>query len=93
MTLNGIPWNPVLAAPGIVFAAPLPGTADEWRRILMEDYKINTTLRREKGQEISGACGQLVVDDKRMADIEDLCAGPPSNMLSGVLVGGGAGCG
>lgn len=67
MTINGIPWNPVLADPGIVFDAPPPGEVDEWKRILMQEFGINTTIRQEKGQEISAACGQLAVKD-----IEDL---------------------
>lgn len=40
-------------------------------RRMRHEYDIFATVRAEKGQEISGACGQLVVQKKTM-DIEDL---------------------
>ncbi|TXG57931.1 hypothetical protein EZV62_015760 [Acer yangbiense] len=51
-------------------------------KILEVTYNIQTTIRKEMGQDISGACGHLVVNlpDKRfikntspVTDIEDLC--------------------
>ncbi|KAI9181434.1 hypothetical protein LWI28_014996 [Acer negundo] len=82
VVVNLIPFNPI-------------GTLSEFRtsdeekvsifqKILRGTYNIRTTIRKEMGQDISGACGQLVVNlpDKRsdknkntspVTDIEDLC--------------------
>lgn len=90
MTLNLIPWNPVLASPGIVFSAPSDADVAAFRDITFLKYGVPTTIRQEKGQEISGACGQLVVKDA-LADIEDL-AGTVS-AVGGAGAEGGAGMG
>jgi adenine C2-methylase RlmN of 23S rRNA A2503 and tRNA A37 len=53
----------------------------KFQKVLRGTYNIRTTVRQEMGQDISGACGQLVVSlpDERsagdatlMSDIEDL---------------------
>jgi 23S rRNA (adenine(2503)-C(2))-methyltransferase len=58
---NLIPWNPIYS-PTISFEAPGPERTLEFQRILRQEYGVPTTIRREKGQDISGACGQLVVE-------------------------------
>lgn len=46
--------------------------------ILRRDFDLPCTVRQEKGQEIAGACGQLVVDRgscgpaRGVSDIEEL---------------------
>ncbi|CAG9464425.1 unnamed protein product [Pedinophyceae sp. YPF-701] len=81
--INLIPWNPVLADPGIVFEAPGVEHLERFQKILGGVYGVRTTIRVEKGQDISGACGQLVVADEAKGgggggggrDIEDLVRG------------------
>lgn len=53
--INLIPWNPV---EGMRFETP---TDEEIRRFTLELKKlnINYSIRRSKGRDISGACGQL----------------------------------
>lgn len=55
-----------------------------FQKILRESYNIRTTVRKQMGQDISGACGQLVVNipEKRsssdidlLTDIEDIRRG------------------
>lgn len=86
-TVNLIPWNPVLADEGIVFEAPGEEHSLAFRAVLSE-AGIRCTIRREKGQSMAAACGQLAITSQRprdadrapVADIEDLhrgrCAGP-----------------
>lgn len=51
-----------------------------FQRVLRERFGMHCTIRQEKGQEISGACGQLVVDYKSghvakgVADIEEVAS-------------------
>lgn len=68
------------------FAAPAEGATAEFHRILRWEYGVNCTVRAEKGQDISGACGQLVLEhggraaggggggcsSSKLADVEDL---------------------
>eukprot|EP01052_Picozoa_sp_SAG31_P002153 SAG31_NODE_73_length_27793_cov_26.900520_10_plen_76_part_00 len=35
-----------------------------FQEVVRLEYGINTTVRQEMGQDISGACGQLVIDSK-----------------------------
>lgn len=53
----------------------------KFQKILRGTYNIRTTVRKQMGEDISGACGQLVVNlpDKKslgnaepLTDIEDL---------------------
>ncbi len=53
--------NPVLAAEGIDYAAPPPGSVAAFQSTV-RGYGLSVTVRQEKGQDISGACGQLVID-------------------------------
>jgi len=57
--VNLIPWNPVYS-PDISFEAPGPERLDEFHRVV-RSHNIICTVRKEMGQEIEGACGQLVV--------------------------------
>lgn len=77
--INLIPFNPIGSSSDF-------GTSSEqkvaiFQKILRGTYEIRTTVRKQMGQDISGACGQLVVNmpNKRsgmnaapLADIEDL---------------------
>lgn len=77
--VNLIPFNPI-------GSLSCYRTSDEqkvvnFQRILRGTYNIRTTIRKQMGQDISGACGQLVVKrtDKKtscssdiLTDIEDL---------------------
>ena len=71
--LNIIPYNPT-AVP-YDYKPPLPETCAEFVRITREDYGLHTLYRQEMGQDISSACGQLVIESKKsscVADIEDV---------------------
>lgn len=78
--VNLIPFNPI----GNLSEFRTSGEekVSIFQKILRGTYNIRTTIRKEMGQDISGACGQLVVNlpDKRsvkdtspVTDIEDLC--------------------
>jgi 23S rRNA (adenine2503-C2)-methyltransferase len=54
--LNLIPYNPV---PGSEYQRPTPDKIKRFYEYLLNDRKVNVTLRREKGADIDGACGQL----------------------------------
>eukprot|EP00955_Chlamydomonas_euryale_P104013 365535-Chlamydomonas_euryale.AAC.49 len=60
--VNLIPWNPVHSPDGPKFAAPTDDAIAVFSRILKYQYGISCTVRAEKGQDISGACGQLVIE-------------------------------
>lgn len=63
VTVNLIPWNPVYS-PDIEFAAPGDARVNAFHSIMRKVYKVPCTIRKEKGQDISGACGQLVVEQR-----------------------------
>ena len=63
VVVNLIPWNPVFS-PGIEFAAPDPDRVRRFHSIVRGEYGLPCTVRQEKGQDISGACGQLVVEQR-----------------------------
>lgn len=73
--VNLIPFNPI----GNV--SPFDTSSEEkvcrFQKILRGVYDIRTTVRKQMGQDISGACGQLIVNtpNKKLGvlrDIEDL---------------------
>jgi sorting nexin-8 len=74
--LNVIPYNPT-AVP-FDYKPPLPATCSAFVKITRETYGIHTLFRQEMGQDISSACGQLVIDSQKqgcndsLGDIEDL---------------------
>ncbi|CAL5227047.1 g9945 [Coccomyxa viridis] len=85
MIVNLIPWNPVYS-PSMQLEAPGSERVADFQRIVREQYGIFCTVRQEMGQDISGACGQLVVEQtqggcgggalsQKQADIEELGKG------------------
>ena len=78
--VNLIPWNPTDAGADLGFRAPAKEAVKEFQRTLREGFGVFCTVRAEFGQEINGACGQLVLADRGVAqpspggvgDIEDL---------------------
>lgn len=80
VVVNLIPFNPIGSASQ--FRTSGDNKVSSFQKILRGSYNIRTTVRKQMGQDISGACGQLVVNlpDKISAkstppvtDIEDLC--------------------
>ena len=74
-----IPFNPIGSL------SPYKTSGEEkvyrFQKILRGVYDIRTTVRKQMGQDISGACGQLVVNlpnersrekENLLRDIEDL---------------------
>ena len=55
--VNLIPMNPV---PGVNLAAPDPTTADAFADVLRA-HRIDTFVRRRRGDDIAAACGQLAL--------------------------------
>ncbi len=71
VVINLIPWNPVYS-PGMPYSAPSVDAASRFRTIVKTEYGLPCTVRKEKGQDISGACGQLVIEaGMKQRDIED----------------------
>lgn len=79
VVVNLIPFNPIGSLSH--FSTSTNQKVARFQKILRDIYDIRTTVRKEMGQDISGACGQLVVNlpDKRsingatpLTDIEDL---------------------
>lgn len=76
--VNLIPFNPIGTLSQ--FKPTSEQKVSNFQKILRGTYNIRTTVRKQMGQDISGACGQLVVNipDKSLAraepltDIEDL---------------------
>lgn len=77
--VNLIPFNPIGTLTD--FGTSSDQKVNRFQAILRGTYNIRTTVRKQMGQDISGACGQLVVNqpDKRstkgaspLTDIEDL---------------------
>ncbi len=58
--VNLIPWNPV---PDLGFRAPEDSEIRAFENDLRK-LRVNYTIRRSKGQSISGACGQLATETK-----------------------------
>lgn len=79
VVINLIPFNPIGTLSH--FSTSKENKVVRFQKILREVYNIRTTVRKEMGQDISGACGQLVVNnipEQRftssdvVTDIEDL---------------------
>ena len=76
--LNLIPYNPTDV--GDDFTPPSDDRVKRFHEILIsKDYRIHTRVRKEMGQDIDGACGQLVVEGQKRKnpsqappEIEDL---------------------
>ncbi|VFQ78264.1 unnamed protein product [Cuscuta campestris] len=77
--VNLIPFNPIGSLSA--FQTSNDEKVTRFQKILRDTYGIRTTVRKQMGQDISGACGQLVVNLPNrqslahkdvLADIEDL---------------------
>lgn len=62
MLLAALQPSPASPRPACSFAAPEEGATAAFHSILRYQYGVNCTIRAEKGQDISGACGQLVLE-------------------------------
>ena len=85
MTLNLIPWNPIYSPESakMGFEAPAKWALDEFLGIVRgSEYSVFSTVRQEKGQDISGACGQLVIQTS--GDKLRPAAGPGSGCSKGM---------
>lgn len=74
-----IPFNPI--GTSSIYKTSSDQNVKKFQKIVRGIYNIRTTVRQEMGQDISGACGQLVVNlsEQRaiggaslLTDIEDL---------------------
>ncbi|KAL2925855.1 Dual-specificity RNA methyltransferase RlmN [Bienertia sinuspersici] len=72
VVVNLIPFNPVGIASQ--FKTSSAEKVKCFQKILREKYNIRTTVRKEMGQDINGACGQLVISEqsKMLAESSDL---------------------
>lgn len=90
VVINLIPYNPTEVE--ACFKPPSTESTNHFEKILQTEYKLLATVRRTMGQDISGACGQLVVNStkscdssspkkisSKVADIEDLYS-PKTNI-------------
>ncbi len=73
--LNLIPYNPTDTCED--FQPPSQDDIKQFNDILIDfPYNIHTRIRQEMGQDIAGACGQLVVkankNKKELVDVEDI---------------------
>jgi adenine C2-methylase RlmN of 23S rRNA A2503 and tRNA A37 len=71
-TVNLIPYNPT--GVGVAFSTSNQTTVNEFQMVLRKKFRINTTVRQQMGQDIDGACGQLVIagGGSAVRDIEDI---------------------
>ncbi|GAB2268137.1 hypothetical protein Dimus_003116 [Dionaea muscipula] len=76
VVVNLIPFNPIGNLSQ--FRTSSESKVTSFQNIVRGTYNIRTTIRKQMGQDISGACGQLVVNlpekcsTGHLADIEDL---------------------
>ena len=77
--VNVIPYNPTSVAES--FGRPEPARIAAFRKIL-EDAGIVVTQRKERGQQIAAACGQLVTEAARQRPVKN-----PLPMLAGAAHG------
>lgn len=69
--VNLIPFNPIGSLSS--YRTSDDEKVAKFQKILRETYNIRTTIRKQMGQDISGACGQLVIKlPDMLTDIEDL---------------------
>jgi hypothetical protein len=87
--VNLIPYNPTNASPE--YKAPKAERLHQFHQIMYKEYGIATTVRVTMGQDVDGACGQLVLNSKAkreqqqnatngVKDIEDVVSGNPSRV-------------
>lgn len=69
--VNLIPFNPIGSLS--CYSTSDDQKVIKFQKILRGTYNIRTTIRKQMGQDISGACGQLVIKKPDiLTDIEDL---------------------
>jgi 23S rRNA (adenine2503-C2)-methyltransferase len=56
--VNLIPYN---ANPGLGFAAPAPDRVEAFRDLLVQRH-VTAVVRKNRGQDIAAACGQLAAE-------------------------------
>lgn len=69
-------WNPVYQPDGPFFSAPEEGRVQQFQQVVRSQYGLHCTIRQEKGQDISGACGQLVIEHGVNSQQHTQCNGP-----------------
>ena len=75
-TANLIPYNPT--GVGAEYSTSSEEQVEAFQMLLRRSYRINTTVRQQMGQDIDGACGQLVLASAGgdqatgVVDIEDV---------------------
>jgi 23S rRNA (adenine2503-C2)-methyltransferase len=57
--INLIPYNPV---PGLPYAPPTEEESERFLARLQSTLRCSVTLRRPRGRDIGGACGQLELE-------------------------------
>ncbi|KAJ7541788.1 hypothetical protein O6H91_10G076800 [Diphasiastrum complanatum] len=89
VVVNLIPYNPTLAMEG--YKASTQENVFLFQKLIREVYGLRTTIRKEMGQDIQGACGQLALHQTNidrplgtksrpapiLSDIEDICQMSP----------------
>nr|XP_024393400.1 uncharacterized protein LOC112290851 isoform X2 [Physcomitrium patens]XP_024393401.1 uncharacterized protein LOC112290851 isoform X2 [Physcomitrium patens] len=76
VTLNLIPYNPATSSD---YKPTSQEDLTRFQKILRGVHGVRTTIRQEMGQDIAGACGQLVISQSvkqspKLTDIEDMCS-------------------
>ena len=71
VVVNLIPYNPT-SVDALYQPTPPLGLL-HFQKVLREQFGLHATVRQEMGQDIGGACGQLVLST--VTDIEDLGVG------------------
>eukprot|EP00270_Netrium_digitus_P018056 TRINITY_DN6798_c0_g1_i1.p1 TRINITY_DN6798_c0_g1~~TRINITY_DN6798_c0_g1_i1.p1 ORF type:complete len:397 (+),score=91.73 TRINITY_DN6798_c0_g1_i1:109-1299(+) len=59
VVLNLIPYNATSVADA--FTSPTAATVGQFQSIMREKFSVRTTVRKEMGADIAGACGQLAL--------------------------------
>jgi len=82
--VNLIPWNPTESGAMEGYQAPAEGKLFAFQRALREAHGIRCTVRREFGQDINSACGQLVINSGASPSV---CAPSPARSKAKVGLG------
>lgn len=64
--LNLIPYNATKTIAN--YKASQEGSVQLFQKIVREIYGVRATVRREMGQEIAGACGQLATEHQKKSE-------------------------
>ncbi|PKA59897.1 23S rRNA (adenine2503-C2)-methyltransferase [Apostasia shenzhenica] len=69
--VNLIPYNPIKSSSN--FRTSKKENVEGFQKVLRGVYNIRTTIRQQMGTDISGACGQLVVNLSEQRSTEGAC--------------------